>query len=134
MTRRAQGAGMALLDGTQATVARVAVAFIGSAAPAAGYRLAGARTWSPQPGDETAALAAAMAQADLVVLSAELARRLPESLLEEATLRLSPLVLIEPDGGAPSPALDPVSRARRQLSLEVGAEPPRTMPAPTSSG
>lgn len=129
MMRRTEALDTAPPSDMQTTAAFVPVAFIGSAARAAGYRLAGVQTWSPQPGDETAALAAAMAQARLVVLSAELARRLPESLLEAATLRLSPLVLIEPDGGASLPAVDPVSRARRQLSLEMGSAPPGSMQA-----
>ena len=108
------------------------VAFIGDAARAAGFRLAGVRTWSPEPGHEACALEEALEQAGVVVLSAALAQRLPPPVFEAACARLFPLVVIEPDSGTAAPAIDPVSRVRHQLSLEVNADAPAP-PAPAGS-
>lgn len=111
------------MAGTATSPAATTVAFVGDAPRAAGYRLAGVRTWSPAPGGEVAAFDAALAQAGVVLLSATIAQRLPASLLEGACTRAFPLVMIEPDPGMSALAIDPVSRVRRQLSLELDDEP-----------
>jgi vacuolar-type H+-ATPase subunit F/Vma7 len=95
----------------------VALAYVGDAVTAAGFRLAGARVFSPAPGAEAAALAQARGAADVVLLSAQVAEALPRGELEAAQAALQPLLAIVPKGGTISPA-DPAERVRAQLGLE----------------
>lgn len=97
--------------------ARSALAYIGDAVDAAGFRLAGARVFSPAPGEEAAALAQARSVAQVVLLSAQVAAALPRSELEDAQTALQPLVAIVPAGGEIS-SCDPAERVRSQLGLE----------------
>ena len=71
--------------------------YIGDEASAAGFRLAGARVIVPRPGDEAEALASARAGASLVLISAEVAARIPTRELVLARAALAPLTLIVPD-------------------------------------
>lgn len=96
---------------------RVALAYVGDAAQAAGFRLAGARVFSPAPGEESAALAQARASAQVVLLAAEVAAALPRAELLQAQAALQPLLAIVPQGEALCP-LDPAERVRAQLGLE----------------
>jgi len=96
---------------------RVALAYVGDAVTAAGFRLAGARVFSPASGAEAAALAQARAAAEVVLLSAQVAEALPRGELEAAQAALQPLLAIVPEGGTISPA-DPAERVRAQLGLE----------------
>ena len=100
----------------------VTLGYVGDPARAAGFRLAGARTWAPADGDEAVAFEQARAQCGVVLLSARIASALPAAALEAACVQLLPLVLIDPEAGA-GLALDPVTRVRRQLSLEGHDEP-----------
>lgn len=97
--------------------ARTALAYVGNAADAAGFRLAGARVFSPAEGDEAAAMKRARSAAQVVLLSPEVAAALPRSDLEAALAALQPLVAIVPDSHGISP-LDPAERVRAQLGLE----------------
>jgi vacuolar-type H+-ATPase subunit F/Vma7 len=97
--------------------ARIALAYVGDAVDAAGYRLAGARVFSPAAGEETAALGHARSAAQVVLLSREVAAALPRSALEAALAALQPLLAIVPEGGEISP-LDPAERVRAQRGLE----------------
>ena len=96
---------------------RVALAYLGDAAHAAGFRLAGARVFTPAPGEEAAALAQARAQAEVVLLAPEVAAALPRAELEAAQAALQPLLAIMPRREDVSP-LDPAERVRSQLGLE----------------
>ena len=96
-----------------------APAYLGDEVTAAGFRLAGARVHVPRRGEEAAALAAARAEAPLVLLSAAVAVRIPESALKSALAALTPLVLIVPDPVGETPAPDPSARLRRELGLEA---------------
>ena len=96
---------------------RVALAYLGDAAHAAGFRLAGARVFTPAPGEEAAVLAQARAQAEVVLLAAEVATALPRAELETALAALQPLLVIVPQREQISP-LDPAERVRAQLGLE----------------
>lgn len=96
---------------------RMALAYVGDAVTAAGFRLAGARVFSPAPGAEGEALAQARATAEVVLLSAQVAAALPRGELEVAQAALQPLLAILPEGGEISPA-DPAERVRAQLGLE----------------
>jgi vacuolar-type H+-ATPase subunit F/Vma7 len=97
--------------------ARTALAYVGGAVEAAGFRLAGAQAFTPAPGEEAAALARARAAAAVVLLSGEVAAALPRAALEAAQAALQPLLAIVPARGEVSP-LDPAERVRAQLGLE----------------
>ena len=92
--------------------------YIGDETSAAGYRLAGARVEVPEPGAEAAALAAARAQAPLVLVSAAVAARIAERELRAALAALTPLTLIVPDLLGEAAVPDVAARLRRQLGLE----------------
>jgi vacuolar-type H+-ATPase subunit F/Vma7 len=92
--------------------------YIGDEVSAAGYRLAGARVEVPEPGGEGAALAAARAQAPLVLISAAVAARIAERELRAALAALAPLTLIVPDLRGEAAVPDVAARLRHQLGLE----------------
>jgi len=83
------------------------VTFVGDELSAAGYRLAGAATRVPARGAVGEALAAACAEADLVLLATAQARELPGVVLDAARERAAPLVLVVADvaGNACPPPL-----------------------------
>jgi vacuolar-type H+-ATPase subunit F/Vma7 len=96
-----------------------AIAFVGNAVIASGYRLAGVVAHVPAPGEELAAFERARDEARVVLVSTAVALRLPLARLAAAIAAPSPLVLIVPDpDGGPAP-VDPVGRVRRQLGLEA---------------
>jgi vacuolar-type H+-ATPase subunit F/Vma7 len=92
-----------------------ALVYIGDELSAAGYRLAGASVATPAPEQAAQALALALTQAPLVLLSAALASAIPPATLRRAACALRPLLLVVPDivGGTPAPEL--VQRLRGQL-------------------
>jgi hypothetical protein len=103
------------------------VAYLGNALDAAGWRLAGALTFTPAAGEAVAAMAAARQAAALVLLDRETACALPADVLEPALAALQPLVLVLPDAvDAPPPAFDPAERVQRQLGLEAATMPEDT--------
>ncbi len=71
--------------------------FMGDAVSAAGWRLAGVRTVVPESGQETAGFIKLLKETELLLLTAEVARELPETLLEKGLASVSPLVLVVPD-------------------------------------
>ena len=97
--------------------ARIALAYVGDAVDAAGYRLAGARVFVPTAGQEAAAMAQARDIAQVVLISREVAAAMPRGELEAALAALQPLAAIVPEAGETSP-LDPAERVRSQLGLE----------------
>lgn len=92
--------------------------YIGDEISAAGWRLAGAQVALPEPGDETAALAAARAQAPLVLVSAAVAARIDAEALAAAGSALAPMVLVVPDPQGEVVLPDLAARLRSQLGLE----------------
>lgn len=95
------------------------VVFIGDEVSAAGYRLAGVRTYVPSRGEEAAVLAAARAQAALVLIAAQSAAQVPGVELAVALSAMKPLVLVVPDvrGAAQPPDLGKL--VRKQLGMET---------------
>lgn len=95
------------------------VVFIGPELAAAGYRLAGAATLVPAPGEETAALALARSRSGawLVLVCASVLPRIAPEAWQQAVSALSPLVAAVPDlqGGSALPDL--AERLRSQLGL-----------------
>ena len=96
----------------------VSLLFLGDEVAAAGWRLAGAATRSPAPGREAAALAAALEEAELVLLGAPFAARIPEGLLRAALRRITPVTVVLPDLREALPYPDVAARMKRQLGIE----------------
>jgi vacuolar-type H+-ATPase subunit F/Vma7 len=94
--------------------------YIGDEATAAGFRLAGVKTWVPDPADALATLRRAGADgAELILLSAPFAAQLPIEDLEAALAREAPLVAVVPDvfgRGAPP---DLAHEVRGALGIET---------------
>ena len=91
--------------------------FIGDELSAAGFRLAGYRTAVPAPGEEAACLRSACDQADLVLITAEAAARVPEPELRIRQVATRPLLLVVPDLRGRTKAPDLGAGLRRQLGL-----------------
>lgn len=99
-----------------ASIDTAALAFVGDALAAAGFRLAGVRAFAPQPGEERGAFAQALATAAAVFVTPAVAAKLDPADLERALAAGAPLVAIVPDE---TPlASDPAERVRRQLGIE----------------
>ena len=96
----------------------MAIRYLGDEIGATGFRLAGAEVRVPGAGEEAAAFASALAEAELVLVSAPVAARLPARVLDRALAALSPMTVVVPDLAAESPWPDPAERLRRQLGLE----------------
>lgn len=71
--------------------------FLGDEVSAAGYRLAGARVRVPPAGQEASFLDGARREAELVLITAECASRIPAPVLRQAVAAPMPLVLVVPD-------------------------------------
>lgn len=99
-----------------APLAKAAAVYLGDEVHATGYRLAGLRVVVPEAGREGPALAAALASADLVLLSADLAAVIPESMLQRAQSASAPLLVVVP--GVRKALPDVAQRIRSRLGLE----------------
>jgi len=95
------------------------VAYIGEAAEAAGFRLAGAHATAPAAEEVMTAFTAALASAQVVIVSSRCAAQLPPAQLETALALPRPLVLIEPATDGSPHLLDPATRVARQLGLDM---------------
>jgi hypothetical protein len=95
-----------------------AFAYVGSAIESAAFRLIGARCWSPSPGEESAAVRAALRAAESVFITGAVAQCLPRAELDVALAAGRPLLVIIPAADGEPCALDPAERARAQLGLE----------------
>ncbi len=90
--------------------------FIGDEVTAAGFRLAGVRVAVPAPGQEAPLFRQAREGADLILVTVEVAERIPE-LLRDAFKSAKPLVLVVPDARGRAVLPDPAAGLRRQLGL-----------------
>jgi len=93
--------------------------YLGDEVSAAGYRLAGALVRTPLLGEETAALAWALARAPLVLVSAAVAAGIDAGAMRAALSAPAPLVLIVPELHGEVPLPDLAARLRAQLGLEA---------------
>lgn len=93
--------------------------YLGDEVSAAGYRLAGVEVRTPREGEEAQALNRACAEAPLVLLSAAVAARIADNLLQRALGSLAPLVLVVPDLHGEASLPDLAARLRTQLGLET---------------
>ncbi|RJG00387.1 V-type ATP synthase subunit F [Noviherbaspirillum sedimenti] len=94
------------------------VIYIGDELTAAGFRLAGAQILLPAAGEEAASLAQARGDGQLVLVSADVAARIPRELLGAALAALAPLTLVVPDLLGRQPLPDRAQRLRRQMGME----------------
>ena len=91
--------------------------FIGDEVSACGYRLAGLRVRVPDRDELARVLAAACEEAPLVLLSAAVARQIPDAQLESLLERFAPPVVVVPDVRGPGDIDDVATRMRRQLGV-----------------
>jgi vacuolar-type H+-ATPase subunit F/Vma7 len=91
-----------------------ALVFIGDEVAAAGWRLAGVDARASAAGAEGLELARALEEAQLVLVSAEAAARIPEPQLRTALRRLVPVT----DLREAMPYPDVAARMKRQLGIE----------------
>ncbi len=74
-----------------------AIVVIADEVTCAGFRLAGVDTRSPPPEDAVEAFASARAAAEVVIMTAEYARHLPEAMLKKALTAERPAFAVIPD-------------------------------------
>jgi len=95
-----------------------AAVFIGDELTAAGFRLTGITTVVPEPDAAGEVLRAARKQAALVIMTADLARRVPANELEAAQIAEVPMVAVIPDVLFRTAVPDLARRLRRALGIE----------------
>jgi vacuolar-type H+-ATPase subunit F/Vma7 len=96
-----------------------AAIFIGDELTATGFRLTGIETIVPEPDAVAATLQEARSRAALVIMTAELARQVPQAELEAAMLAEMPGLAIIPDVRFSAPLPDLAKRLRSVLGLET---------------
>ncbi|MFO1305918.1 MAG: hypothetical protein U1F54_19510 [Burkholderiales bacterium] len=96
------------------------VVFLGSEASAAAFRLAGIDARVAIEGREDAELSRALDGADLVIVEASVAARVPVEQWRDAIVDAPPLVTAIPDLAGTTCIPDLAGRLRRQLGLAEG--------------
>jgi vacuolar-type H+-ATPase subunit F/Vma7 len=92
--------------------------FIGDELTAGGFRLTGIATQVPEADAAADALRAARKEPALVIMTAELARRVPARELEAALAAEAPALAIIPDVRMRAPLPNLAKRLRRALGIE----------------
>ena len=92
--------------------------FIGDEVAAAGWRLARVHARATVPGAASDPLAPPQGDAQLVVLAADAAARIPEAQLRAALCRVTPVTVVVPDLREAIPYPDVAARMKRQLGIE----------------
>jgi len=95
------------------------IVFIGDELSAAGFRLAGARVHVPDEMETRAVFESAQRDARLLLITAEVAARLPPAMLSRALVGTHPLLLVVPDVRQRQAPPDLVGRVRRLLGMEA---------------
>ncbi len=93
--------------------------FVGSAVRAAGYRLGGFTTLTPEAGHEVATVERALKSGAIVVLDPALVEALPAARLQRWLAHGVPPVVIAPVADGTSSPADPSERVRLQLGLDA---------------
>lgn len=91
--------------------------FIGDEVTAAGYRLAGARIYTPAPDGVIGILHQARSEAPLILITAEYAAQVPAAILNAALAAPRPPLIIVPDVRGAVPLPDLAARIRAQLGI-----------------
>lgn len=94
------------------------VIYIGDELTAAGFRLVGAQVLLPAAGEEAASLVRAQRDAQLILVSADVAARIPRESLGAALAAPAPLTLVVPDLLGRQPVPDRTQRLRRRMGME----------------
>lgn len=92
--------------------------FIGDEVTAAAYRLAGTDARVTEPDKVAGVFGNAVGEAELVIITADLAAALPGDALTEAIRRADPLIVVVPDGGNRRMPQDLDTRVERVLGIE----------------
>lgn len=95
------------------------IVVIGDELTCVGFALAGVNTCCPPPAELVAAFTRALDTASLLVLSRASADALPPTVLREARLRESPLLVVLPDLTGPQPDTAFQRRMRAVLGIEA---------------
>lgn len=95
------------------------VVFIGDEVSAAGYRLAGATVFSPSAHDALDVFERAHGHADVMMITAEIARHIPTPRLDEALAAAAPLVIVVGDVMARTTPPNLEDRVRTILGLDA---------------
>lgn len=93
------------------------VIYIGDEVSAAGYRLAGARVDSPEQARYLEAIDRARKDAELVLLSADIATRIPQDVLDDYLTAEQPAMVVVPDLRGRTAMPDLATNLRRQLGV-----------------
>lgn len=96
-----------------------AAIFIGDELSAAGFRLTGIETLVPKPDAVESTFAEARSRGSLVIITADIARRIPSPQIEAAMLAEAPTVAIIPDVLFSAPVPDLIRRLRSVLGIET---------------
>ncbi len=91
--------------------------YIGDEVSACGYRLAGLATHVPAESSLAADIEQVVGNAALVLISAEIAGRLPEDKREQLLARIQPPVVVVPDVRGNAQLTDMAIRLRKQLGV-----------------
>ena len=91
--------------------------YIGDEVSACGYRLAGLETHVPADNNLPAELDSIIRDAALVLLSADIAGRLPDDQRERLLARVKPAVVVVPDVRGHAQLADMATRLRKQLGV-----------------
>ena len=91
--------------------------YIGDEVSASGYRLAGLRVHTPGQDELSAIINSECANAPLILISADMARRLPAAQLDSLLARVTPPVVLVPDVRGNTPLADLAIRLRQQLGV-----------------
>ncbi len=96
-----------------------APAFIGDELTGAGFRLAGARVFVPEPSEVAGVFRRARAAADVILITADCARRIDPSVLREALMAARPLVVVVPDAAGAVAPPDLAAQLRSALEIDL---------------
>lgn len=91
--------------------------YIGDEVSAGGYQLAGLRVHSPQAGQYRKAINRARDEAELVLVSAEIASHIPDEIMEGYLAAEHPAMVVVPDLRSRTLMMDLATRLRRQLGV-----------------
>ncbi|MBF0611207.1 MAG: hypothetical protein G8345_11870 [Magnetococcales bacterium] len=91
--------------------------FIGDELSAAGWRLAGFEILVPTAKELEEAVRQTISRVPLLILTGEMANRLPRALMEQLLASVNPMVLVVPTMQPASQGLDVAARIRSQLGI-----------------
>ncbi len=94
------------------------ILFIGDEVTAAGFHMAGVDTLVPGAGEGARAVAEALPERRVILLTTELGQELPNAMVEKLLHSVDPVVVFLPDLRGHDGPLDLEGRVRRALGIE----------------